>query len=64
MITLKWDTDFLVPSEIPIYQMMIGCLQWAVTLGRYDNQYATNTIARFCQKPCDGDLKSALRVFG
>ena len=30
------DTDLLVPSEIPIYQMMIGCLQWAVTLGRYD----------------------------
>jgi len=27
------DTDLLVPSEIPIYQMMIGCLQWAVTLG-------------------------------
>ncbi len=29
------DTDLLVPSEIPIYQIMIGCLQWAVTLGHH-----------------------------
>lgn len=58
------DTDLLVPSEIPIYQMMIGCLQWAVTLGRYDIQYATNTLARFGQKPREGHLKRALRVFG
>ena len=58
------DTDLLVPSEIPIYQMMIGCLQWVVTLGRYDIQYATNTLARFGQKPLEGHLKRALRVFG
>ena len=58
------DTDLLVPGEIPIYQMMIGCLQWAVTLGRYDIQYATNTLARFGQNPRDGHLKRALRVFG
>jgi len=58
------DTDLLVPSEIPIHQMMIGCLQWAVRLGRYNVQYATNTLARFGQKPRDGHLKRALRVFG
>ncbi len=57
-------SDLLVPSEIPIYQMMIGYLQWAVTLGRYDIQYATNTLARFGQKPREGHLKRALRVFG
>jgi len=28
------DTDLLIPSKIPVYQMMIGCLQWAV------NQYS------------------------
>jgi len=58
------DTDLLVPSAIPIYQMMIRCLQWAVTLGCYDVQYATNILARFGQKPRDVYLKRALRVFG
>ena len=27
------NTDLLAPSKISIYQMMIGCLQWAVILG-------------------------------
>jgi len=53
------DTDLLIPSKIPIYQMMTGYLEWAVTLGRYDIQYATNTLARFGQKPRDGHLKRA-----
>ena len=56
------DADLLVPSVIPIYQMMIGCLQWDVTSGRYDIQYATYTLARFGQKSRDGHMKRALRV--
>ena len=30
------DTDILPSDDISVYQMFIGCLQWAVTLGRYD----------------------------
>ena len=56
------DTDLFVPSEAPIYQMMIRCLRWAVTLGRYDIQYAINTLARFGQKPHDGHLKRAVKT--
>ncbi len=33
-------------------------------MGRYDIQYATNTLARLGQKPREGHLKRALRVFG
>ena len=58
------ETDLLPQDNISIYQMMIGCLQWAVTLGRFDVQYATNTLARFAQKPREGHFKRAIRVFG
>ena len=40
--------------------MLIVCLQWAVTLGRYDVQYATNTLSRLGKKPQDGHTERAL----
>ena len=58
------DTDFLDGKNITIYQMMLGCAQWAITLGRYDVQYATNTLARFGAAPREGHRKRILRVFG
>ena len=39
------DTDMLFGSEISIYQMLVGCAQWAVILGRFDIQFTTNTMA-------------------
>ena len=44
--------------------MLIGCAQWTVTIGRYDIQYATNTLARYSACPRLGYLKRALRLFG
>ena len=58
------DTDILPPDDISVYQMLIGCLKWAVTLGRYDVQYTTNTIARSGKNMWDGHTKRALQVFG
>ena len=58
------ESDLMAGSEISIYQMLIGCAQWAVTLGRYDIQYATNTLARFANMPRDGHYQRALRLFG
>ena len=58
------DTDMLPSDDISVYQMFFGCLQWAVTLGRYDVQYATNTLAIFGQNSRDGHIKRYLRVFG
>lgn len=54
------ETDILSGLGITLYQM---CAQWAVTLGRYDIQYATNTLARFANMPRDGHFQRALRVF-
>jgi hypothetical protein len=33
------------------YQIMIGCLQWAVSLGRFDIQTATMTMSCFRVAP-------------
>ena len=58
------DTDILPPDDISVYQILIGCLQWAATLVRYDVQYATNALARLGGKPQDDHMKISLQLFG
>ena len=58
------DSDFLTGNEITRYQMLIGSAQWAVTLGRFDIQYAVNTMARYSSQPREGHEKRMLHVFG
>ena len=58
------ESDLLTPAEITRYQMLVGCAQWAVTIGRFDIQYATNTLARFAVAPREGHVKRMLRLFG
>ena len=58
------ETDFLDEDETRKYQMLIGSAQWAITLGRYDIQQATNLLARFATMPREGHLERALRLFG
>jgi hypothetical protein len=43
---------------------MIGCLQWAVSLGRFDIQTATMTMSRFRAAPRQGHLESLKRMYG
>ena len=57
------DTDMLFGTDITIYQMIIGCYQWEITLGRYDVQYATNTLERFGAAPMEGNTERAIRIF-
>ena len=47
-----------------MYQMLSGSAQWAVTLGRYDIQYVTNSMARYSSCPKVGHLKRVVRIFG
>ena len=58
------ETDPLMGDMVQKYQMLVGSAQWAVTLGRFDVQYATNTLARYATNPKEGHLKRMLRVFG
>jgi len=43
--------------------MLMGSAQWAISLGRFDIQYATNTLARYAMNPRQGHLKMAKRIF-
>ena len=58
------DTDILFGTAITMYQMIIVCAQWNITLGRYCVQYATSTLARFGDAPREGQTKKALWIFG
>ena len=58
------ETDLLDSEETTKYQMLVGCAQWAVTLGRYDIQYSTNLMARFAHNPREGHMKRMFRIFG
>jgi hypothetical protein len=54
----------LVEEGINKYQTMIGCLQWAVSLGQVDIQTATMTMSRFRTAPCKGHLERLKRIYG
>ena len=43
---------------------MIGSLNWLISLGRFDVQYCTTTLARYNNGPREGHLKAVLRVLG
>jgi len=58
------ESELLTPQDITKYQMLCGCAQWAVSLGRWDIQYATNTMARFATAPRLGHYQRMLRLFG
>ena len=39
-------------------------MNWVITLGRFDIQYAVSTMARYNSAPRSGHLKALIRVFG
>jgi hypothetical protein len=57
-------TNELDVNGIKKYQTMIGCLQWAVSLGRFDIQTATMTMSRFRAAPRAGHLDRLKRMYG
>lgn len=58
------ETELLPPLTIPKYQMLVGCANWVVTLGRFDVFYAVSTMARFNIAPREGHQKAMFRIFG
>jgi hypothetical protein len=57
-------TEELDEEGIKRYQTMIGCLQWAVSLGRFDIQTATMTMSRYRVAPRIGHLDRLKRIYG
>jgi hypothetical protein len=57
-------TDELDAKGIRTYQSLIGALQWAVSLCRFDIHCAVMTLGRFRVAPKQGHLDRAKRVYG
>jgi hypothetical protein len=59
------DTSEELSAEgIKKYQTMIGSLQWAVSLGRFDNQTATMTMSGFRAAPRQGHSDRLKWMYG
>jgi hypothetical protein len=57
-------SDELDNKGIKRYQTMMGCLQWVVSLGRFDIQTTTMTMLRFCSAPRQGHLDRLKHIYG
>ena len=57
-------SDLLDEEQIKIYQSLIGSLQWAIQLGRFDIATATMTMSRYRAAPRQGHLERVMRICG
>ena len=57
-------SEELDESGIKKYQLMIGSLQWAVSLGRFDISTAVMTLSSFRVSPRKGHLQRVKRIYG
>ena len=59
------DTSELCsPIEQSFYRSLIGSANWCVTLGRFDIQFALNTLSQYMCAPRIGHLQTLYRIFG
>ena len=57
-------SDLLDEKGVAMYQSLIGSMQWAVSLGRFDISTAVMTLSGFRAAPCQGHLDRVKRVYG
>ncbi len=58
------DSPLLNKEDHSKFRSLIGCANWLITLGRFDINYAVNTLSRFSMAPRQGHLEAMIRVFG
>jgi hypothetical protein len=58
------DSPLLDEDGINKYQSLIGVLQWAITLGRFDIATAVMTMSGFRVAPTEGHLQRVQRICG
>ena len=64
MIILNWTTlNYIQQEQITKCMCMIGQLQWAVTLGRYDFLAHVLSMSRFRLVPKIGHLERLKRLY-
>ena len=57
-------SEFLDEDGIEIYQSLIGSMQWAVSIGRYDIHTAVMTMSGYRVQPRTGHLDRVKRMYG
>ena len=57
------QSDILGDDKHRKYQMLIGMLNWVVSVGRFDVAHATASMSRFSSCPRKGHLERVLRIF-
>ena len=55
-------TNFLDNEGMQKYQSMIGALQWAVSIGRFDTNTAVMTVSSFSVEPRQGHMDRVKRT--
>ena len=58
------DSKELSKEDTTRYQSMIGALQWAISLGRFDIFTAVMTMSRFRAAPREGHINRLKRIYG
>ena len=58
------DSEFLNGNETQQYQSLIGAMQWAVSIGRFDITTAVMTLSGFRAMPRRGHMDRAKRIYG
>ena len=58
------EASFLCQEGAFKYRSYIGSLNWAITLGRFDIQYAVSNLARYNMSPREGHMEAVIRVVG
>ena len=58
------DSDLLDMEGQKLYQSLIGSLQWAIQIGRFDLSVAVMTMSRFRAAPRKGHLARVCRIIG
>ena len=58
------DTPLLDARGASIYHSLTGSANWAIMLGCFDVQYATQVLSQYCMAPREGHLSAMKQVFG
>ena len=56
------DSPLLTSNDAALYRSITGSLNWIVTLGRFDIQYATSAMSRFNSCPREKHLQMVIRI--
>ena len=56
-------SDLLDADGIQKYQSMIGAMQWAISIGRFDIATSVMSFSSFCVTPHVGHLKRCKRIY-